>query len=223
MSKLTGGDKLNKEIYNSVKNLFAPDPPPGQPARQCIVLREGFAIDAKAYKGDGGEAKQAVLFDQIPKIGTTWKAAGSAVSSLWNVLITTGKAPSGPPPTADETAAYKEALTKLYVGGEKGYEADEKSVFYKSLDAAQNEVTQKILALQVLMLTTIPSMLPKGATEAEYKSLYKQMAPMYEEAIATAREELSNRQRAVQKYETAIFNYHSHSLESLLSMYNRSK
>ena len=222
MSQLTGGAKLRKELYNSVKNIFAPDPPPGQPARQCIVLREGFTIDAEKYTGDGGEAQQASLLDRIPKIATTWEASGSAVSTLWNTLVTTGKAPSGPPPTAEETAAFNEALTKLYVGGEKGYETDEKSDFYKSLDTAQNDVKKKFFDL-ALLRGQITSNLPKGATQADYDSLYKQMAPMYEEAIATAREELSNRQRAVEKYETAKISYHTHSLESLLSVFNQSK
>ena len=222
MSQLTGGAKLQKELYNSVKNIFAPDPPSGQLARQCIVLREGFSIDAEAYKGDSGEAKQASLFDQIPKIATTWEPAGSAVSILWNTLVTTGKAPSGPPPTADETAAFQEALKKLYVDGEKGYEKNEKSDFYKSLESAQSDVNKKYFALAFLK-TEISNSLPKGATQAEFDSLYKQMAPMYEEAIATARLELSNRQRAVEKYETAIFSYHTHSLESLLMMFNQSK
>ena len=218
----TNGDdkKLLKDLSNSIKDLVAPDPPQGQPITQCFVMKTGFTINPANYEGKEGPLHLAQLFNDIPKISASWETSGKQISSLWEILLKTGKAPYHPPPKNLEKA-YEEAIIKLY-GSRKKFNHVEKSAFYASLDTLRNNVVEKQLKLLGLN-TTIKTDIGPDASQAEFDSVYQQMSPTYVDAVKSAQQELLIRQREIDRYTTVLFAYNTGSLETVLSNFNTSK
>ena len=221
MDEVSG--KLLKDLSNSIKDFVAPDPPSGQPITQCFIMRTGFSINPDDYKPDSADGPKnlAMLFNDIPKISAAWEISGKFITDLWNILLTTGKAPLDPPPTPEAKQRYKEAIKKLY-GSEKKFENLEKSDFYKSLNKAEDEVTKSRCELELLK-TQIQKAIGKDASQAVYNSKYQQMSPPYLDRLEAAQEQLLLRQREISRYTTALFAYNTGSLETLLENFATSK
>ena len=217
-----GNDEaLLRDISNSIKDLVAPDPPPGQPTRQCFVMKTGFSINPAEYDPTEAEyaagLKLATLFDEIPKISPSWEPSGSHITFLWHdVLLTTGKALDNPPRTAEQKAQYEEAKRKLYKKN------GEKTLFYKSLDIARKEVEHKQLELYLLR-NKIKKMLGPNATKEEVDQLYGEMSPAYIDAVKAAQKHLMNRQREIDRFTVVYYEYSTGSLENILQNLGASK
>ena len=218
----TSGDdkKLLKDLSNSIKDLVAPDPPQGQPITQCFVMKTGSTINPADYQGTAGPLNLARLFDDIPKISASWETSGKLISDLWEILLTTGKAPINLPPK-DLEKAYKEAKIKLY-GSDENFKLGDKSAFYKSVDKLRQNVQQKQLDL-LLLQTKIQKDLGPDASQAEFNSAYQYMSPTYVDAVNSAQQELLIRERAIDQYTTVLFAYNTGSLETVLNNFATSK
>lgn len=219
-----GNDEaLLRDISNSIKDLVAADPPPGQPTRQCFVMKTGFTINPADYdptQATTAGQKLAALFDEIPKISPSWESSGSLVSFLWHdVLLTTGRAPLNPPPVQLQ-AQYEEAIRNLY-GSEDNYINLIKSPFYDSLDAARQDVQDEWFKL-VGLKSKIKQMLGDASNE-EVDQMYDKMSPEYIDALTEAQKQLMLRQQEIDRYTTVLFEYSTGSLETILANLKTSK
>ena len=211
-----------KSLSNSIKDLVAPDPPPGQPMTHCFVMKTGSTINPDDFSDPSTAPKSlAALFDDIPKVSPAWGTSGKYVSNLWKILLDSAKAPPKPPESKETKEQYKEAIVKLY-GSEKGFNNLEKSPYYQSLSAAQKKVTQKQIELLGLQVQ-IQTILGPNASQAQYQATYQQMAPAYIDAVKSAQQELLLRQRDIDRYTTTLFAYNTGSLQTVLSNFATSK
>lgn len=168
-----------------------------------FILRPGFTIDPDDYDPTNPDAPRnlAVLVDDIPKVSDTWQSTGSLVSSCWDILLRTGKAPIGTPDPSLKDQV-KKAKKILY----SDYDKMKKSPFYASLDSAAEEVTQKRLKLYRLQ-KKIHEMLGPDASQEEYDKLYAKLSPPYLNAIKIAQSEYESRYSMVQYYLSVIYTY----------------